>query len=290
MAYNSYHRRGSRSVVQAAFGYSKQSNSSGDIDELQLASVNASDVRILNAPTARGTETISEDSRIFTNEVKSEEFALLSTSSDTGTCSLETYSTEEHDNQQPVQMHDAALMSKSDIIDAWCVQSNQNRTLPARRTSRKSRDIIKAWGVDEDLPLVAYRSPSLNERPPKLGQRLDNYTAHLLDRLNRREKQYVREFTQAMLPLLKRRNQSVEIPSQFQTIPSIFPDRELLWRLALHGEDAASLSALQKLLKEVPANGSSANSEDYEQQRSRSASLLDSWHSWNLVPHIRADS
>lgn len=273
MSFNSYHRRGSRSAVHATLSY----RNSSEGEDLQYLSVGALDVHILNNPTHHDQETVSEDSRICTNEVKSEEFAILSTSS-------ESEGSGYHEEEEELPL------SNSQRIDDWCLQNGEASLKQHTRTNKRIQDIIKAWGVDEETPLQSVAQEPYKEIA-SVPLHPDNYTAHLLDKLTPNQKFSLQRFANQTMPLLKRQC-NIDYPlHRFRSVPSVFAQRELLWTCSLQNTQISNLESICRYLWAVRSedSGEKISDDRVSSSRSRSSSGIGSWHSWNIVPRLKAE-
>ncbi|CAR23950.1 Atg36p [Lachancea thermotolerans CBS 6340] len=287
MAFNSYHRRGSRSAAHATLA----NQNFDEVEELLSRNVNALDIHILNAPLQHEQDAVSEDSRLFTNEVKSEEFAILSTSSERDANRelelvgdlLGAAAFEKPELEGAAEL----AVSKSQRIDDWCLQNGlRNQTFQAP-ANRKIQDIIEAWGVVDDSPPTRMLRPFRQSEPSH--KHPENYTAHLLDLMSPPQRLRLRKFVEQMMPLLKRQLTTRFQAYRFKSVPSAFINRDLQLHCSLQGE---------LLLEPQSANDlvGSMNSDHNESSRCSSPSSISkasenvrSWHSWNMVSRSDAD-
>ncbi|SCU99555.1 LAME_0G03708g1_1 [Lachancea meyersii CBS 8951] len=289
MSFNSYHRRGSRSAAQATLA---QQN----LDEWEKASfctVSARDIQVLNKPSELELEPgledqMSEDSRNFgttemRSEVRSEEFAILSTSSDRD----EATAIAEAQQQQLEIDEQRRAVSNSQRIDDWCVQ-NDRRALSSLRTpaNKRVQEIVEAWGVENDTPAIqvvrAFRETQVAAR------HCDNYTAHILDLMSPLQRLRLRSFAESMRPLLNRRL-GAQIPAyRFRNLPSVFVNRDLQFQHALQLENAAApgLTPSDAELEESATSSQTLGS-TYSLQRSSTG--IQSWRGWNIVTRFSPD-
>lgn len=284
MSFNSFHRRGSRSAVQATLALQDVS----EADEVAFRTVSALDVHVLNNPIHYENEAVSEDSRLYTNEVKSEEFAILSTSSEReANHGLESSLAEERfeiagdQELHPEQIEESAI-SKSQRIDDWCLQSNTRSEPFKTPANRRIQDIIEAWGVEDRTPCVHILRPFNETRPTDVHP--DNYTAHILDLLSPAQRLRLASFSEQLLPLLKKRLRASFAPYRFKSIPSVFVNKELQWHYALDDKDV--LLSLRD-----SSDSANASESSYAKSTTLTASNagLRSWYGWNVVPSSKSD-
>lgn len=293
MAFNSFRRRGSRSVVHASLNTSPargpEDSDYHDIDHI--------DVHVLKFPEQRSGNTISDDSKNApSEELRSEELAILSSSSDDDSC---------------------PHLSNSQRIDAWSLQSELSPSGNATHIPVNARvqDIVKSWGVDHDIPFV-----EAQPQPWQACHDLPNVTFHRLAALTPAQLSQVKAFVQDMLAHLRRSRQRYRY--RFKSVPSVFPERDLLWKLSLSNAQVSAVESIYQQVKSLLLNsgcsddgrGDSSNNSNGASRASRAnhdddgdgdnndnshedslrapspasrSSAMDSWYGWNVVPRLR---
>ncbi|SCV03363.1 LANO_0G03686g1_1 [Lachancea nothofagi CBS 11611] len=292
MSFNSYQRRGSRSAAQATLA----NQSFNECEESSLRNITAlDDVHVLNNPTTRyENEEVSEDSRLYTNEVKSEEFAILSTSSEREEIrelgSLDgKFAVPSDPSQAPLKSpsktarSEQVAISNAQRIDDWCVQNDRQVSSLRTPTNKRIQEIVEAWGVENDTPSVAIITPFADFKVP--SNHLDNYTAHILDFMSPAQRLRLRNLAESMMPLLKRQLTPRFSSPKFKNIPSVFSNRELQLQCSLQLEMISSLT----LGQDSDAGTSRSQSETGSYQMSNSTSGLQSWYGWNIVARFTTD-
>ncbi|CUS24717.1 LAQU0S18e02652g1_1 [Lachancea quebecensis] len=287
MAFNSYHRRGSRSAAHATLA----NQNFDEVEELLTRNVNALDIHILSAPLQHEQDAVSEDSRLFTNEVKSEEFAILSTSSEREANRdaefvgdlLGAVAFEKPEREGAVEL----TVSKSQRIDDWCLQNglrNQTFQVPA---NRKIQDIIEAWGVVNDSPSTRMLQPFQHLESSHIHP--ENYTAHLFDLMSPTQRLRLRKFAGQMMPLLKRQLSTRFQAYRFKSVPSVFINKDLQLHCSLHGELLLETQSASNLVGSVNSNHNGSSGGSSPSSISRASENVRSWHSWNMVSRSDAD-
>ncbi|SCU96019.1 LAFA_0G03796g1_1 [Lachancea sp. 'fantastica'] len=289
MAFNSYHRRGSRSAAQATL---TQQNFN-EWEETIFRNVSAKDIQVLNRPAEpfAAEEEVSEDSRLYTNEVRSEEFAILSTSSERdevtqGTVLGAGYPVDKEENEFAEQ-EQRAEVSNSQRIDDWCVQ-NDRRALSSLRApaNKRVQEIVEAWGVENGTPAVQVVRALTAVRIA--ARHSDNYTAHILDFVSPLQRLRIRDFAESMRPLLLERKLAPAFSNpRFKNVPSVFANRELTFQRALRQD--IDTGPLSPPAAELEISTSKSQSESSSHSATLSSNGLQSWHGWNIVTRFSPD-
>ncbi|SCU96992.1 LADA_0H03862g1_1 [Lachancea dasiensis] len=299
MSFNSYHRRGSRSAAQATLAKRHYS----DFEDPFAPTFNTGDVQILSIPLVNGIEDISEDSKLFTNEVRSEEYAILSTSSERDEDrSLHAGNVRSVPQEPPFTTtvapslyvarsalecsNEHNLVSNAQRIDDWCVQSDHRSPLLKIPANSRVQEVVEAWGVENESLTVQKHNNFAESRPAVMYP--DNYTSHLLELMNPVQKLRLLSFAESMLPFLKRRQAPELRPTKFRDVPSVFVNRDFQLQCALNLEMRTSNSTLAKRERGEETFSSSSQSESYN-SISRSSGGMQSWYSWNLVARLSTD-
>ncbi|CEP64416.1 Atg36p LALA0_S11e03620g [Lachancea lanzarotensis] len=291
MAFNSYHRRGSRSAVQATL---TQQNFN-EWEETIYRNVSARDIQVLNRPVepfAAAEEEVSEDSHLYTNEVRSEEFAILSTSSERDEfmpeTALATGVTVKNGENELERQEQATEVSNSQRIDDWCVQ-NDRRALSSLRApaNKRVQEIVEAWGVENGTPAVRMVR-ALTAVRVAATRHSDNYTAHILDFMSPLQRLRLKNFAESMRPLLLERTVAPTFSNpRYKNVPSVFANRDLKFQRALRqGNDMAPISSS---LAELEITTSRSQSESSSYSIPLSSAGFQSWHGWNIVTRFSPD-
>lgn len=187
------------------------------------------DIRVLNDFESSNANTISEEDdsqdhiRTPYEEVKSEDLAILSTSS-----SNFSY-TEPIITQTP---------SNSQKIDDWCsnnellLSSDEERLV--NTTTLRIQD-INSWEIDPDISTYKAGTPS-NNYP--LNHASFNYTSSLLSTLTSAKRNKAKQLARELLPYLtnsRRRHQNFN--NNYNDIPSVFTQQELILACSLRYTD-----------------------------------------------------
>lgn len=293
MSFNSFIRhRGSRSAIQATIaGTNSQRldhlNGVDDGFEVDSHSINSfDDIRVLNNPDLHTANTISEESRCISNvtnnncEVRSDEFALLSSaSSSSGSMSAQG---------QNLPLLHPIPSDNSQKIDEWCMNNELNDLTEEKLATNPStnirvQDIVNSWGIDSDgLPLEQFTKRSNDDHSNIKGDQSENYTTHLLKKLNDDQLCTVKQLTRELLPLLRnsRRTHSIFM-NRFRDIPSLFSQRDLIIAYSLQYNDSPTSFPM------YPGKSERFSSVCLDDACSNSSSFNSkSWPGWTLVPRL----
>lgn len=287
MSFNNFIRhRGSKSAIQATIaGTNSQRVADGGF-EVDSHSINSfDDIRVLNDPDLHTANTISEESKCMSNvtnnncEVRSDEFALLSSASS----SSESMS----GLGQNLPMLHPIQSDNSQKIDEWCMNNELNHLTEERLatnplTNLRVQDIVNSWGIDSDnLPLEQFTKRSNDDNSLK-GDYSENYTTHLLKKLNDEQLCTVKQLTRELLPLLRnsRRTHSAFL-NRFRDIPSMFSHRDLIIAYSLQYNDSSTsvpmYSRKSERFSSVCLDDARSNSSSFNSK---------SWPGWTLVPRL----
>lgn len=263
--------RGSRSAIQATLAGANVPQEHA----YEIESVDTFDnVRVLNNPGSESYGiTSSDDSKsgAVLYELRSEEFAILST---------ESSSSSEPNHATPDNLAVQSIpSSNSQRIDEWCLNNELSR-LPDEQqpalTSLRVQDIIHSWAVDQSS-INDFRRKSRSKFQIK-GDPQENFTLKMLEGLSEEQLFKVKQLTKELLPLLRNcRRYHPAYTHRFRSIPSVFPQRDLVLSCSLQYTEPewSSTKFLDKF--------SSVYLEDVA---SNSTSDHRSWLGWTLVPRL----
>ena len=228
-----YHRINSLADIRI-LNYPDLDNGDGVSDDIQS---DADSYPLSKSNEGYGKSYVSEEKKSSYEEMRSEEYAILSISSSVTSADNEVGPRVSPTNRNNVHLH----TTNSQRIDDWCMNNElsllveeNEKTYPCHESNRlKMHDAIFSWNSNLDMSLLDKLSNAYTNDTSLIEkiQRKCHYGLEVLETLNFNQLNATKRFIRELLPFLRnsrRGNMSTCYQTRYNDIPSVLPQREII--------------------------------------------------------------